>query len=256
MKPRDERKPRGEGAASRPRRVEPPEPPGPRDWAMVYTRAGHRLAWLIIEGAPHRITRADIAQALEDTGTDQKYSPGVGGRIAILPRPRWGELEGLDQANRIAWDALIPASKALVVRTTGAEHARLSRAARRKGKNLQTWALEALRVAADAALEPAPPPSAIAAQTPPSIATARPRSADLPPPPTIDAHGPPTEAPTALATGQPSNAPENPSAPPAAHTRRAAAAPAKASNGGAIQRSRKKTGTSKIAESANGDRED
>jgi hypothetical protein len=254
MKPRAERKPRGESAASRPRRVEPPEPPAPRDWAMVYTRAGHRLAWLIIEGAPHRITRADIAQALEDTGTDQKYSPGVGGRIAILPRPRWGELEGLDQANRIAWDALIPASKALVVRTTGAEHARLSRAARRKGKNLQTWALEALRVAADAALEPAPP-SATAARTPPSIATARPRGADLPPPP-ADADGPPTEAPAAPATGQASNAPENPSPPPAARTRRSKAAPAKASNGGATQSPRKKTGTSTIAESANRDRED
>jgi predicted HicB family RNase H-like nuclease len=55
---------------------------------------------------------------------------------------------------------LIPPEKRLTLRMTGPEHARLARAARRRGLDLQSWALARLQVAAGAELdESATPPT-------------------------------------------------------------------------------------------------
>jgi hypothetical protein len=128
-----------------------------QDWAMVYRKAGLRLAWLILEAVPEGTKRAQVVQALEDSGLGERYSPGVGGSISILPQSRWGTLTGLDRADRHPWATLIPQTKRLTLPFTGAQHAHCLRAARRRGGHLQTWAMIRLLEAATAELEqPAP----------------------------------------------------------------------------------------------------
>lgn len=128
----------------------PARPSGPPRWCVVYRRGSERRRWLLVDEVPAGTKRADVLAALEAWRQWQRFAvvpPGV--QLAVLPEPRWGELEG-EWAGRVSWPELAPTSRRITLEVPGEVWARCTMAARRAGKpSLQAWALEWLAEAAE-----------------------------------------------------------------------------------------------------------
>ena len=104
-------------------------------WVLWYTRAGSRIAWLVVDDVPEGVKRSEVLDALETWRRWSAYAPGVG-RLTLS---RLSEGRESFTCSAVPWGDLAPELVRTTVELDGRLHARVVLAARAAGITQQAF---------------------------------------------------------------------------------------------------------------------